>query len=1585
MSELNPVFLEGLAQLETQGGKKAIKGTNNLYNIKDFSGGGVKAKDKAEGSNDAYRVYDSPEASTKDLVDLLSRKYPKALQAKTGAEFAVALKDGGYATDPNYVQKLTDVINSRVGSSAVSSPVTVNKIVDRPLTQSPGVTPTWDMEMPAHESKRKRLKEPVDKTDIGITGFPATTPVASGILEATKVEQEAAQKEQGLRDGTGVLDVARATFMHQLGPGPILKYFNRPDYEPEAGFEIPAKAYDNRTSTEQQFISEAVSQKHLERIQAEIGIKRDDDEVMSRRGIGVNILAGAIAGAPTDFATGMVGMKMFNLAKIGASQLAAQGRVGAAVVSGAAEAGVTAAAVDLTSAAFDKSSSTKEIAMDVAGSMLLGGALNVPGAFHGASRAAAEAMATRMADEGAARTLALREQAVKNLGELATPEQLAAEIRRLETNEIRGQVADTTGAVPASRRLMPEDDATRIDTPETTAAAPEPVATASDMLELAKDFKWVDKMFVQTRVMAGEMEQAAKLIEEMSGGRFKNRQELVDYTERGKVTVTTKASTDEVQFKFVKSVADQLQARFLPNSRILLTDTLDSGNRSKGDGVRGTHSAYGGGTHIIAVVPQKGNSTSMARTLVHEMGHAITAENAQYIPPALMKRVIDRYDVFKADLAAARPEATRERWSQTSELGPDFVPAKTEYNKSLDEIFAEKFVSFVEKDVMGGNTINLPKGFVENFKAWIERIMDLFNFSKEKGWLNKDEPIHEFYQQVLDGTLKRNFAKELEEMKQVDLGKVTPVSASKSVANPDAAAAFASDPVARKHGLSLLPLETPLQQAEANAIRSMYAKASENGYSVSAKRLSWLMDTAVFKGAQSVANRMLRSANPVVRMAAAELLESPSGAAGRRSTAAIAAHMNERAYLGNALNDYQASYAKFRTAQGETAVGDFFGGKTKNQFDRLVAEEIESRHPGASPVQSNPAVKEAADHLQQAYERIRQAQTTAKTIGWASLPESSVGYMPHRMNPEKVRNLTVTQQEALHQALMDQFVGIEGFDISFSNKLARQYIDSVKTRALGGFSSPLGVHQVGAADVVEQALQQMGLNQQQVTAMMKRYMAGGPGHTKRRLKLDLNQVYGEGPESFKLLDLFTTDQFSLLRSQAKRVAGEVALARHGVMGKPGLKLLRRAMEMGGDGERATVDEIEAFDQVAAEFMNEPFGTQNKMVDRVMQLNSIARLGGMGFTQFAEAINGIFHVGALRTMNGIAAMPRLRSEIKALASGKKVENPIIGSLEQYGGAEFGTDAYKTVFPFDNESLAHQTYGQETLAVGDRLLRGGAFTQGRLSFWRSIHSAQQRGFAEQIVRKAAMYLKDGGNDVALRDMGISDELMAKLRNDLPNIAKFEGNNLTDFDITKTLDKDSATEFTQAIHRGVSQIIQGTFIGETSKWSHDGMMRLMTQFRTFSLTSVEKQWGRQVGNVGTAKALGMMMGSMSIAAPIYMARTYLASVGRADQDAYLERQLTAERIARATLNYIAMSGLAGELIDATSAVTGISAPTGGRAGAASNFVGNIVAPAAGLVDDVWKGLQDTKEGMDPHDLIKTLPFSRLPFLIPAINALD
>lgn len=104
---VDPKVVLGQWGLETGWGKSVIPGTNNLGNIKDFSGKGIAATDNMNGSRDKYRAYESPDQFVDDYVSLIQRKYPDAVNAKTPEDFAKALKSGGYAEDPGYVAKVT--------------------------------------------------------------------------------------------------------------------------------------------------------------------------------------------------------------------------------------------------------------------------------------------------------------------------------------------------------------------------------------------------------------------------------------------------------------------------------------------------------------------------------------------------------------------------------------------------------------------------------------------------------------------------------------------------------------------------------------------------------------------------------------------------------------------------------------------------------------------------------------------------------------------------------------------------------------------------------------------------------------------------------------------------------------------------------------------------------------------------------------------------------------------------------------------------------------------------------------------------------------------------------------------------------------------------------------------------------------------------------------------------------------------------------------------------------------------------------------------------------------------------------------
>ncbi|NII54193.1 flagellar assembly peptidoglycan hydrolase FlgJ [Luteibacter sp. SG786] len=73
---------------------------------------------------DSFRAYDSPSDSFKDYADMVSSspRYASAVgRGDDVAGFAHALVKGGYATDPSYARKLTDIANGPIMKQALAA------------------------------------------------------------------------------------------------------------------------------------------------------------------------------------------------------------------------------------------------------------------------------------------------------------------------------------------------------------------------------------------------------------------------------------------------------------------------------------------------------------------------------------------------------------------------------------------------------------------------------------------------------------------------------------------------------------------------------------------------------------------------------------------------------------------------------------------------------------------------------------------------------------------------------------------------------------------------------------------------------------------------------------------------------------------------------------------------------------------------------------------------------------------------------------------------------------------------------------------------------------------------------------------------------------------------------------------------------------------------------------------------------------------------------------------------------------------------------------------------------------------------
>lgn len=1291
-------------------------------------------------------------------------------------------------------------------------------------------------------------------------------------------------------------------------------------------------------------------------------------------------LAISLAGELTSFSNVVPGMALaraYQLAGKGSLALAQAGRPGAAVGAAITENLVTGTAIEAIAQGLDGRFKPGDLALSFVADSIIGAAAGGL-AVRAANIRGAEEAVERGVQEAVNREVAYAARAERELGPNADPDEMRRRMDSYPAEDAKKLVTDVI-APSSNSKLLGTDP----------APVPEQAVAQTDIPEARANFDAPGALLSREKAFApgGRFERS---IADYSGGIAKTLDELHALPPgihvAGTVPADVRPALDTMQ---------RLVKQFLPDYRITLNS---SPNASLKDGqkVNGSVAQVSERAAMIKVDGSMAQS-QIIRTTVHELGHVVFNANISKLAPADKAKLIDALADFVRTSQVDRVGGNAARGKRYSLLNQSLrankeltPPLTTPYEHSWDEFSAEQFVKYVERDVVTDNKLGLRRDVVSILRAAIQRALEFLRLAKRE-----NIPVTNEYAALFDSILASKEGQAALSgrgaLSQLD----APLEQAAVPASPtDVANEVLTDPDAVRYGLSLAPLDTPKARADAQAMLALHKRAEQWAAAnpIDPARVDQLIAKGSFGGRfASTGLLMLKSPSPLVRMIASELLEDASGASGvRKPTAAISKYLTERLMLGNAINDVQSAYNFWKAAHGGSLKDDLIGGTKWTEFNKAVASEIEARRFSGALTQ-DPNIKGAADVLEAAYQRIANEQRKVGTNGSDALPTTSKGYMPHRMSPGAVLALSPAKRQVLHNALMDQFITIEGWDATFADRLAAKYIDRVRARGAGDYDTAIGGR--GSASDVEEALRGMDLPEDVIANHMANFNKGSAGWTKARIELDLNRVYQTPEGEFRLMDIFETDQLTLLRAQAGRASGDVALTKFGVRGTEGLKLLRKAMQYGANGQMADNVEREAFEQIAKEFMNEPFGNQTgRWADRLMTANAVVRLGGVVFNQFAELANGFAHVGVAASLKHIPEFRRLRAEVIELSKGNRVNNSLLDSIEA-GGAEFGADNYKVVLPFDNQNNLNPAYGQDTLTATDRLLRGAGHLQSKFSGWRAIHAVQERGMAEQIVLKMARYSQDGSSDAALRDMGITPELQLAIRNS--GAARFDANgNPIEFDVTKITDPDQREAVIQAVWRGTRQIIQGTFIGERGKWAHDNLLKLMTQFRTFSLTAMEKQSSRQYllgggGAAGAARVMALFAGAASIAVPIYALRTLTASIGREDQDEYLEQRLAPEAIGRAVFNYIGVAGLSGDLLDVgvgiTAPATGLST-TGGRAGVETDFVGNFVAPSLTLVDDAWKMAQGVLDPTDNtlEDVAKLMPGSRMPGALQLLNTM-
>lgn len=1231
---------------------------------------------------------------------------------------------------------------------------------------------------------------------------------------------------------------------------------------------------------------------------------------------------------------------------VGSAALLAEGRVGAALSAAAAENAVGSVLTDVALVGMGERRNFADFLTDAAFATTIGTAMHIPGARTAAQlrdKATLDLSANNAAAYGEAWSADLRARAVTELGESASPVVINNRVHQLAKGEMVDWLRASMADVPDDFRVFARPDVEEVTTTGTTGA-------------LARDVDNVDPSTGKYRDDVGGASDLAvndPLLERAwkTAGIKGDINGVLQYLE----------STRAVPEDF-RAIANALKrSGRLNDVKVLPTNVLDQWFASSPDPSR-VAGGFNPGANAMAM------RVHSPEGVLHEMLHAATF------------RELRTNKAFSDEMEELLMHINNSVGSVDSSLVTAAMDARIEqgatgFMSSADELITYGLSNRNVQAVLR----QMPAPGNARISAW-EWLKD--KIARVMGLKDQESALER-----LMSVVGENLGEEVRDSQATSRQTRGMLANSIFKSNRERKAFY------KRSGLDTSVSDDAMRVQIAEVMAR--AERFSGKYSIDAAKLNTIMQRF---GLEATSTTMMSSQSSVARMLAITLLENPEGAAGRHTTAAMDRHGRFESFVGSRPRQWEAAYRLWRADVRKIgAIKDFATGwQARADFEYAVKLYRETRFMGAD-MEVHDAVKQMARSIDEGYNRMAAEQRAAGTVGAQRLPEQDVeGYESRTWLGGSIAAAGPARRESIRRAMREQFeVMGELYGDDFLDKFATRYLERIERKAAGIVQAPGKVFSENNADTLRDTLRSLSLNEEEIQKVMGKYSRGGAKHTKSRIDLDVTKQYTDKEGKFRLMDYLDNRVMDNYRKYAGRVAGDISLAKHGILGDAGINVAREAMRLTG----ANDVELRAFDQVMSEFLGRAVGTGDPTVlANARLLTSAIQLGGAGINQAAEYSNGLAAVGAAGVAEAVSIAPRMRGEIMRILKGEESGNDILTGFEFISGRGFGLAGYD-LHMFNSLDTQASMYGSERAGFMTALVQKAAHANRILSGQRAVLAVQQRGFAEVLIAKGVKFLRDGTEaDIAMKDMGIDDVLLNRLRATQDKVVKWGADGKLEAvdprNVEGLADRQAWLSFYNAISRGTSQILQDTFIGETGKWAHNGWLKMLFQHRTFSLVAQQKQLGRYVGNYGAWKTAGLIGAAMAVAAPLQALRvaSRVALMDDADRDKAIDENIMSPlALGKATLNYVSATGMLNDLLDVGTGVAGgwyeyaadtegpswLKQLAGGQFGNRKEVVGGQFAPALGVINDFAQGVAGR-----PENLADVIPGGRLPMVIPLLK---
>jgi hypothetical protein len=759
----------------------------------------------------------------------------------------------------------------------------------------------------------------------------------------------------------------------------------------------------------------------------------------------------------------------------------------------------------------------------------------------------------------------------------------------------------------------------------------------------------------------------------------------------------------------------------------------------------------------------------------------------------------------------------------------------------------------------------------------------------------------------------------------------------------------------------------------------------------------------------STMGQLAKSNNPEVRAFAPQLDVDAMGDGGASLRPIESAFEYARmatqatdAMVKRKVNDAFDSWAEARGVP----LADRFTGKARDDFMEDVGREI------VVPTKSDPNVTAAADAARPGFKRVLD---DARESGaeWAKAVPDDPNYFPMVFDAAKIERYTATIGDTgIEQVIARAMMAAQPkLAAELAEKIAARYLKVIKSATDGSTANVS--HAISGMDTeaLRTLLRETGTPDEDIEAFLaanKSSAKRGPGNFKRRTLMDSETQWPTGemrrgpsgkmePVYLSVRDLTDMNFERVWERYNRSINGHIAMVRQGFQTQGAFETHIR---------RITIENANSFPGYTANHAKEDYKRLRFLGDSVYGIpthnmdekwqqatgilsdwNFSRSMGQSGVAQLGDMPKLIHKVGFKAAFSEF----RLGDIIDVFRTGNRsIRDKLVADLEDFTGV--GTHrtrqtivaAYKGIDEFYAESQTMGTLSRvrqvtRTMANVTGLVSGMTPSVDFLGRWATRAFTRELAALTKGTRKLSAKL--------MNDRGLTPELLERFGKLVDQMDIDPRGTILDMNLDKlkALDPEGYTQMRLYVSRQARLTVLEHSPGMLPMWAQSPLGRLAVQFRTFSIASHAANTLHNI-KLGPAYAAQSLLLTSVWAGMIYALHQYTKSIGRPDQDEYLQKTFAPDKFLASALGRSADAGLLPMMTDSTvfwllNKTTGMESPfqysrtTGLSTGIMGNptidLINDLTTGAGELVaDPLQKGKVFTKE--DAKRLQSLLPLN-------------